>query len=303
MNKNYMTALILALIALTLIVFFVFLLAGAVKDGELTLTNKTNKLEVFKDSTQLKYDFSAGEIDSIDVDLLSESFLITESDDNKIHVKFEEEAFSKMHDISVKNKTLFITSENPNILNVGNYHDARICIELPKNSNFQQVNAELKSGSIKVSDIELRAEQVSLKSHSGSIKVESVNCEDLTAKSLSGQVKIESLIAKDADCSSLSGSIKIENLIADNFIADSKSGSIEITAEKLGKTAKINAISGSVKLALPKNADFSLTCSSTSGSLKSDFGKLKKGVTFKNKGGKADISIKTTSGSVKVSAI
>ena len=45
MNKNYMTALILALIALTLIVFFVFLLAGAVKDGELTLTKKTNKLE------------------------------------------------------------------------------------------------------------------------------------------------------------------------------------------------------------------------------------------------------------------
>ena len=302
MNKNYMTALILALIALTLIVFFVFLLAGAVKDGELTLTNKTNKLEVFKDSTQLKYDFSAGEIDSIDVDLLSESFVITESDDNKIHVKFEE-AFSKMHDISVKNKTLFITSGKSNILNVGNYHDARICIELPQNSSFQQVNAELKSGSIKVSDIELRAEQVSLKSHSGSIKVESVSCEDLTAKSLSGQVKIESLVAKDADCSSLSGSIKIENLIADNFIADSKSGSIEITAEKLGKTAKITAISGSVKMALPKNADFSLTCSSTSGSLKSDFGKLKKGVTFKNKGGKADISIKTTSGSVKVSAI
>ena len=300
MNRNYALAAVLLAFSLVLILVFVISLIGATRgeDSLFRIRLPFSKKHIFSNDN-----YSTGEIDSIDVELLSEAFVISESDDNKIHVKIEEKAFSKMPVVSVKSKTLFITPGKRNILSFGNHHDAKVCIELPHDTAFKQINVELKSGSIKVSDIELKAKQVSLKSHSGSIKVESVNCDDLSAKSLSGKVKIESLVAKDADCSSISGKIKVENLIAENFTADAKSGSIEITAEKVGETAKIQAISGSVKLSLPKDASFSLESSSTTGSFNSDFDSFKSGKAFENNGGKAKIFIKTISGSVKVSAI
>lgn len=300
MNRNYALAAVLLAFSLVLILIFVICMISVTKGDEFSFRNR---LPFSKKHNSSDYNYSTGEIDSIDVELLSESFVITESDDNRVHIKIEEKAFSKMPVVSVKNKSLFITPGKRNILSMGNQHDARICIEVPQNSDFEQVNVELKSGSIKVSDIELKAKQVSLKSHSGSIKVESVNCDNLTAKSLSGKVKIESLVAKDADCSSISGKIQVENLTADNFTADAKSGSIEITAEKVGETAKIQAISGSVKLSLPKDASFSLESSSTTGSFNSDFESFKNGKAFENNGGKAKIFIKTVSGSVKVDAI
>ena len=148
---------------------------------------------------------------------------------------------------------------------------------------MQKFSVETVSGSIKASDLKIWADEVKIESVSGSIKMS-----EISSKSL----KFEST----------SGTVKAGNVSADSLSVETVSGSIELKVEKLEKKANIESISGSVKLSLKKASSFALSYKSKSGSFSSDFGNLSKNKEFKHNGGKAEISVSTVSGSIKVSA-
>ena len=280
MNRNYILAAAFGIISLILIFI---LMAGLVKslNGGIQFIN--HKPALIDDSETLSYSYNQSEISSIKADLVNEAVFIGNSYDKQIHVKIENPDTPNAPEVNLKGNTLYITKEKLNIFSFSPRKGSTVYIEIPANLSMQKFSVETVSGSIKASDLKIWADEVKIESVSGSIKMS-----EISSKSL----KFEST----------SGTVKAGNVSADSLSVETVSGSIELKVEKLEKKANIESISGSVKLSLKKASSFALSYKSKSGSFSSDFGNLSKNKEFKHNGGKAEISVSTVSGSIKVSA-
>ncbi len=280
MNRNYILAAAFGIISLILIFI---LIAGLVKslNGGIQFIN--HKPALIDDSETLSYSYNQSEISSIKADLVNEAVFIGNSYDKQIHVKIENPDTPNAPEVNLKGNTLYITKEKLNIFSFSPRKGSTVYIEIPANLSMQKFSVETVSGSIKASDLKIWADEVKIESVSGSIKMS-----EISSKSL----KFEST----------SGTVKAGNVSADSLSVETVSGSIELKVEKLEKKANIESISGSVKLSLKKASSFALSYKSKSGSFSSDFGNLSKNKEFKHNGGKAEISVSTVSGSIKVSA-
>lgn len=280
MNRNYILAAAFGIISLILIFI---LIAGLVKslNGGIQFIN--HKPALIDDSETLSYSYNQSEISSIKADLVNEAVFIGNSYDKQIHVKIENPNTPNAPEVNLKGNTLYITKEKLNIFSFSPRKGSTVYIEIPANLSMQKFSVETVSGSIKASDLKIWADEVKIESVSGSIKMS-----EISSKSL----KFEST----------SGTVKAGNVSADSLSVETVSGSIELKVERLEKKANIESISGSVKLSLKKASSFALSYKSKSGSFSSDFGNLSKNKEFKHNGGKAEISVSTVSGSIKVSA-
>ncbi|MBR3812460.1 MAG: DUF4097 family beta strand repeat protein [Spirochaetaceae bacterium] len=280
MNRNYILAAAFGIISLILIFI---LIAGLVKslNGDIQFIN--HKPALIDDSETLSYSYNQSEISSIKADLVNEAVFIGNSYDKQIHVKIENPDTPNAPEVNLKGNTLYITKEKLNIFSFSPRKGSTVYIEIPANLSMQKFSVETVSGSIKASDLKIWADEVKIESVSGSIKMS-----EISSKSL----KFEST----------SGTVKAGNVSADSLSIETVSGSIELKVERLEKKANIESISGSVKLSLKKASSFALSYKSKSGSFSSDFGNLSKNKEFKHNGGKAEISVSTVSGSIKVSA-
>ncbi|MBQ4496742.1 MAG: DUF4097 family beta strand repeat protein [Spirochaetaceae bacterium] len=280
MNRNYILAAAFGIISLILIFI---LIAGLVKslNGGIQFIN--HKPALIDDSETLSYSYNQSEISSIKADLVNEAVFIGNSYDKQIHVKIENPDTPNAPEVNLKGNTLYITKEKLNIFSFSPRKGSTVYIEIPANLSMQKFSVETVSGSIKASDLKIWADEVKIESVSGSIKMS-----EISSKSL----KFEST----------SGTVKAGNVSADSLSVETVSGSIELKVERLEKKANIESISGSVKLSLKKASSFALSYKSKSGSFSSDFGNLSKNKEFKHNGGKAEISVSTVSGSIKVSA-
>ena len=280
MNRNYILAAAFGIISLILIFI---LIAGLVKslNGGIQFIN--HKPALIDDSETLSYSYNQSEISSIKADLVNEAVFIGNSYDKQIHVKIENPDTPNAPEVNLKGNTLYITKEKLNIFSFSPRKGSTVYIEIPANLSMQKFSVETVSGSIKASDLKIWADEVKIESVSGSIKMSEINSKSL---------KFEST----------SGTVKAGNVSADSLSVETVSGSIELKVEKLEKKANIESISGSVKLSLKKASSFALSYKSKSGSFSSDFGNLSKNKEFKHNGGKAEISVSTVSGSIKVSA-
>ncbi len=280
MNRNYILAAAFGIISLILIFI---LIAGLVKslNGGIQFIN--HKPALIDDSETLSYSYNQSEISSIKADLVNEAVFIGNSYDKQIHVKIENPDTPNAPEVNLKGNTLYITKEKLNIFSFSPRKGSTVYIEIPANLSMQKFSVETVSGSIKASDLKIWADEVKIESVSGSIKMSEIS-------------------SKSLKCESTSGTVKAGNVSADSLSIETVSGSIELKVERLEKKANIESISGSVKLSLKKASSFALSYKSKSGSFSSDFGNLSKNKEFKHNGGKAEISVSTVSGSIKVSA-
>lgn len=280
MNRNYILAAAFGIISLILIFI---LIAGLVKslNGGIRFIN--HKPALIDDSETLSYSYNQSEISSIKADLVNEAVFIGNSYDKQIHVKIENPDTPNAPEVNLKGNTLYITKEKLNIFSFSPRKGSTVYIEIPANLSMQKFSVETVSGSIKSSELKITADEV---------KIESV----------SGSIKMPEIISKSLKIESTSGTVKAGNVSADSLSVETVSGSIELKVERLEKKANIESISGSVKLSLKKASSFALSYKSKSGSFSSDFGNLSKNKEFKHNGGKAEISVSTVSGSIKVSA-
>ena len=299
MNRNYILAAAFGIISLILIFI---LIAGLVKslNGGIRFIN--HKPALIDDSETLSYSYNQSEISSIKADLVNEAVFIGNSYDKQIHVKIENPDTPNAPEVNLKGNTLYITKEKLNIFSFRPRKGSTVYIEIPANLSMQKFSVETVSGSIKASDLKIWADEVKIESVSGSIKMPEIISKSLKIESTSGKVEADSIVSSKTELSSTSGKVKAGNVSADSLSVETVSGSIELNVEKLEKKANIESISGSVKLSLKKDSSFALSYKSKTGSFSSDFGILSKGEEFKHNGGKAEISVSTVSGSIKVSA-
>ena len=280
MNRNYILATAFGIISLILIFI---LIVGLVKSMNGGIRFINHKPALIDDSETLSYSYNQSEISSIKADLVNEAVFIGNSYDKQIHVKIENPDTPNAPEVNLKGNTLYITKEKLNIFSFSPRKGSTVYIEIPANLSIQEFSVETVSGSIKASNLKIWADEVKIESVSGSIKMS-----EISSKSL----KFEST----------SGTVKAGNVSTDSLSVETVSGSIELNVERLEKKANIESISGSVKLSLKKASSFALSYKSKSGSFSSDFGNLSKNKEFKHNGGKAEISVSTVSGSIKVSA-
>lgn len=154
------------------------------------------------------------------------------------------------------------------------------------------------SGGISVGNIS--SCNVRVVSTSGGISIESISSDDANIISTSGRIQIENAdIADVFDCGSVSGSVNVGSLKALQVDISSNSGSINIGADVCDKI-DIGTTSGSVDITLADGIGASVEYSSTSGSVKIEKEFYKSGNKYIIGNGECDISVGSTSGSLKI---
>lgn len=282
------------------------------------------------------FEYSANGIESVVIDWVSGSVTLVESDGEILKAEETDTALldaQKMR-CSIKNKTLYVEFCRSGY--VGNFPVGTklLTVEIPTG-----VSVNIKTSSAPVAVKAENMNRVELRSTSGGIKSGNINAESFFANSTSGSVNLGSIISNsDIEVSSTSGSIKAEKFFApDKIFAESTSGKIYITkieesfyanientsggveiddAEvnelvikttsgkaEVGisscKNADISSSSGSVSLELLNGLGATVKCKSASGHF--DHGDCRlSGDNYVYGDGACLVSIKTTSGSIKV---
>lgn len=99
-----------------------------------------------------------------------------------------------------------------------------------------------------------------------------------------------------------SGSLQITAPKVKNFFAGSVSGAVSLSVEEEPETLSIKTTSGSIDLALPEDASFTLDYDSTSGDLSSDMPCRTESGQYLFGDGKVEYQIGTVSGNVRITA-
>lgn len=180
-------------------------------------------------------------------------------------------------------------------------------VEVPEKS-LDEVNVQCSSGSITISG--LNSKDVVALATSGSVKVTDINAESIIATATSGSVNLENIKADSLVTNATSGAIRLTNSSTDSYISGTTSGSVKLTSveakecaltttsggisfDKLSTQDLVaSATSGSVKGTISGNeSDYAIATKTTSGSCNLD----------DKTTGKYSMTLKTTSGSIKVS--
>lgn len=126
---------------------------------------------------------------------------------------------------------------------------------------LSSVSGSISGGSAKASD------DLKLTSTSGSVKGDDILASSFAATSASGSVAFGSIEAETVELCSVSGSVKCESLLAKSLDARSTSGSVIIEKLDFASKANLGSTSGSVKIGLVSGEDMKLTGTSLSGSV------------------------------------
>ncbi len=213
--------------------------------------------------------FRAGDVKALQINLVSESILIEETDGDAVKVDFRGEGWpnKKLPTINLENGVLVIKAVKQFGVSF-NFRETQVVVEIPSsvmnNPDFN-VNAVSISGSAKIKGIECNALNVS--DTSGSVYVSGAKVNHGNLISVSGSVKFEGS-AEKLDCESVSGSILLNGEFG-QFNLKSVSGSVKVTSPKpLSADSSIKTTSGSIKVDMPQNSAVRLDCVSKSGSVK-----------------------------------
>ena len=182
------------------------------------------------------------------------------------------------------------------------------------------VTVSLTSGDVELTQLG-EADRVALSSTSGELRATLGGAKALTVGTTSGDIKLALTGASDsAALSSTSGDISIELDSAKALSADTTSGAIKLTANALEEASltstsgnitaqtgafdalKIGATSGDVTAVLPEAPGFSARIDTTSGSFDSDIPLKQDGNRYACGDERAQLTIDTTSGDVRLKA-
>ena len=230
--------------------------------------------------------------ESGDADLPEEKRVHTYLEGDVLKIQFWKSGLSSSVDSDKKH----LTVELPDGVDIKiNNTSAVISAEALNTDNVEIITA---SGGISVGNIS--SCNVRVVSTSGGISIESISSDDANIISTSGRIQIENAdIADVFDCGSVSGSVNVGSVKAPQVNISSNSGSINIGADVCDKI-DIGTTSGSVDITLADGIGASVEYSSTSGSVKIEKEFYKSGNKYIIGNGGCDISVGSTSGSLKI---
>lgn len=129
---------------------------------------------------------------------------------------------------------------------------------------------DISSTSSKVDIMGVTAQSLKLNSITGAINISEITAAQLNLSSTSGMLSAENFSAGISNLNSVSGRIAV-NGSTDVLKASTVSGKIETELNVMPSEVKLNSVSGRLELAIPQNQGFSLSYSTMSGLLQSDF--------------------------------
>ena len=236
-----------------------------------------------KVSLQLSKNYELSSINNITVDTKSADIYLKKSDDEKVYIDIYAADNEKSSAI-IENNQLNIelkTKTNFCFFCVGNRYQRRIEIKLPESFDGK-ININTTSGDVQIGsyyDAKLK-----LSARSGDVNIKDIKEADINLTS--GDIEISKI--KVANIKATSGDIKIDKI---NKSADIKvtSGDIRISDFEINNDSIIKATSGDIRI--KKLSDAYIETSVKSGDVH---------VNGSNRSAKYELSIKVTSGDIRV---
>lgn len=284
---------------LVIIWILAFLLIGFFILGQVSKRIRNSTTAISVDNLYKSYTFETTQLNNIEINLISENLIVQPADDNKITVELYGSWNSQIEPtIDCNNSNLIIKQKTKRFFNFGQKF---VLVKLPvnavsPNTNF---NAELVSGRFEMHDFNLN--KMNVETVSGTSFIKNIESEKLDVNSTSGKINIENSTIKKLDIYSTSGALNIEGMY-NEISAEAVSGKITVTNKKdFENDSDFSAISGSIQLYLPADANPELNCSSTSGHVYSEYHDSKtKKLKDKIGSGLYELKAKSVSGSVKI---
>lgn len=162
--------------------------------------------------------------------------------------------------------------------------------------SVQQLSIILTSGVLNAE--KLTGDSATIKITSGDIVVNDAEFASLSVKMTSGDIRFGTIKADTVSFAQTSGNTYARSLDVNTFTSKSSSGDLDVGFAS-ANSVSIKMTSGSAKVGIPTNGA-TLTFKKTSGSFKSDLAYTVDGDKYVFGDGGCDMSIKITSGSVRI---
>jgi len=296
MRGNKMIGILWLIIAACLIAVLVLKMKDSEAFNVIHINGKKIEFDGSPASLADSYTFSKNEINSVDINLVSETLNVQKSEDDKIHVELYTPK-DYMPTVQILNNVLKIDSITKAKISIA--LNRRVVVKLPEGIELSDFDADLTSGSIHIDDCSVN--NLDVNSTSGSVNL--THCDSLTAdvKSTSGSVHVTDCEIGILEAKSTSGSVRVDGSF-NKVDLHSISGSVHADfRDALTEDSELQSTSGSVHLNVPSNAAFTAKYSTASGTYRNSITGTsgKKGNDVVNGGG-IKVELHTTSGSVHV---
>lgn len=269
---NIVRVVLLSIIAIALIFILIVLLNGKVNIKGFTLYEKT----------ELVYEENYNEeVNNLNIYTTGNDVIIEEKEQEAINVKVYDRKDTQP-EVYVKDNTLVIKNKKDISIGIsfGILGSSKIVITVPKNNTYN-LKVEGTSSDTKSS---INLKNVDIKVISGDVNLKDTL--DTTIKNVSGDVELGS--TNELSISTKSGDINVAS-VNSKLTIETISGDVNIANLLLDSDSSIKVTSGDVTIG--KTNDIYINTSIVSGNVK---------VNRNNRHAKNELSIKTTSGDIKV---
>lgn len=269
---NIVRVVLLSIIAIALIFILIVLLNGKVNIKGFTLYEKT----------ELVYEENYNEeVNNLSIYTTGNDVIIEEKEQEAINVKVYDRKDTQP-EVYVKDNTLVIKNKKDISIGIsfGILGSSKIVITVPKNNTYN-LKVEGTSSDTKSS---INLKNVDIKVISGDVNLKDTL--DTTIKNVSGDVELGS--TNELSISTKSGDINVAS-VNSKLTIETISGDVNIANLLLDSDSSIKVTSGDVTIG--KTNDIYINTSVVSGDVK---------VNRNNRHAKNELSIKTTSGDIKV---
>ncbi|MED4015520.1 DUF4097 family beta strand repeat-containing protein [Sutcliffiella cohnii] len=207
--------------------------------------------------------------------------------------------------IEKKGKTIAVEYKPPTFRFIS-FGRQKITVYIPESFN-KTMEFDIGSGNVNFeasASNPIILEELQLDIRSGNAKLEHIQAKMLESDVSSGNVTIRNVTVEDGSFDVRSGNTTIRNIVG-SFDANVSSGNLQVSVDELTGDVKMQVSSGRATLQLPKDADFTLNGSISSGHINTGFpfdqiDEDRRSVEASHGNGTHSIELKVSSGSIKV---
>lgn len=290
MGINKFLGFVWSLIAVILLIILVINIRGKrfnIKNGKSIIQGSLFSTDIF----------DADKIDSLDINLVSESLNVVSHNENVVKVELyctKETAPV----VDLNNSVLSIKSYKNRKINVHMFENHRVIVYVPYKRQFSGANVNLVSGSIHIENLDCKT--MKCNAVSGSTHIDDCNFETASFGNVSGSMHLSNSSSETLDIGCTSGSVNVDGSY-DGINIKSVSGSVNTRLNKpITKNSSIVSTSGSINIGMSGNNDLKIEYKSNGTYKNSITGTTGKSGTDVMGSGAVNLFLKATSGSIHI---
>ena len=216
---------------------------GDINDIVRNIKEASGEKQSIFDYPEKQFDIDMDIIDAVDFSLINRSFNIEKSEDDQIHLEYNENERDRI-EIEIEDKKLIVKNivESNNVINfmINNTIVPHITLFLPEHNN-KIIIVNTKNGGIKVKGV-LNIKEATFNTTNGGININNIYVlEKLQVSTKNGGIKVQNTSANDINISTSNGGINLVNIDSNNDIV-SKTSNGTIYFEHISSLKNIHLI-------------------------------------------------------------